>query len=166
MRLHPLPVALLALGLSAPAFAAGKKPKAAPPARAPAVAPAPTPANSPVGVGAANAGSYQLCLLYSGCALYSTSTGFNGMNPANPTQLSVTPALPTTCVDVAALPSGDVAVLTNSSVVRVTPAGAATTLVTRLSQGAGPDFAGGQLVLLDSGNQTVVRVGAPPTSPF
>lgn len=131
--------------------------------------PNPTGANAElagIAVGAVNAGSYSLWLLYGGCALYSTSTSFNGTNPANPTQLTVTPALPTTCVDVAALPSGDVAVLTNTSVVRVTAAGAATTLVNGLNQPAGLDFAGGQLFVLDTGSSSILRVGAPAASPF
>ena len=117
-------------------------------------------------LGAVNAGSYTLWMLYGGCALYSTSTSFNGTNPANPTPLTVTPALPGTCVDVAALPSGDVAVLTTNSVVRVTSAGAATTLVNGLNQPAGLDFAGGQLFVLDTGSQSILRVGAPAASPF
>ncbi|MDP1827736.1 MAG: hypothetical protein Q8L48_30970 [Archangium sp.] len=117
-------------------------------------------------LGAQNAGSFTLWLLYGGCALYSTSTSFNGTNPANPALLTVTPALPTTCVDVAALPSGDVAVLTSTSVVRVTAAGASSPMVTGLNQPAGLDFAGGQLFVLDTGSQSILRVSAPATAPF
>jgi hypothetical protein len=117
-------------------------------------------------VGALNAGSYSLWLLYGGCALYSTSTSFNGTNPANPTLLTVTPALPNACVDVAALPSGDVAVLTNTSVIRVSAAGAASVVVNGLNQPAGLDFSGGSLFVLDTGSQSILRVGAPAASPF
>lgn len=117
-------------------------------------------------IGALNAGSYSLWLLYGGCALYSTSTSFNGTNPANPTQLTVTPALPSTCVDIAALPSGDVAVLTPNSLFRVTAAGASTQVLTGLSQGSGLDFAGGNIFVLDSGSQTILRVTAPAGSAF
>lgn len=117
-------------------------------------------------VGAANGASYSLWLLYGGCALYFTSTDFGTTAPANPTLLTVTPALPNTCVDVAALTSGDLAVLTNNSVVRVTPTGLATTIVTGISQGAGLDFAAGQLFVLDSGSRSILRVSAPAGSPF
>jgi hypothetical protein len=131
--------------------------------------PAPTGNNSELAgtaVGALNAGSFTLWLLYGGCALYSTSTSFNGTTPPNPTLLTVTPALPNTCVDVAALPSGDVAVLTTTSVVRVTAAGAASSIVTGLNQPAGLDSSGGQLFVLDTGSQSLLRVTAPATAPF
>lgn len=131
--------------------------------------PAPTGTNTElagIALGTPTSGTFPLYLLYAGCALYSTSTSFNATTPSNPTLLTVTPALPNTCVDIAGLPSGDVAVLTGNSVVRVTAAGAASTIVTGLSQPAGLDFSGGQLFILDNGSQAVLRIGAPTTAPF
>lgn len=131
--------------------------------------PAPTGNNTElagIALGTPTSGSFPLYLLYAGCALYSTSTSFNAMQPTAPTLMTVTPALPNTCVDVAGLPSGDVAVLTPNSVVRVTAAGAATTIVTGLSQGAGLDFSGGDLFVLDNGSQAVLRISAPSGAAF
>jgi hypothetical protein len=131
--------------------------------------PAPTAANAElvgIALGTPTSGNFPLYLLYGGCGLYSTSTSFNATNPANPTLMTVTPVLPNACVDIAGLPSGDVAVLTNGSVIRVTAAGAATTIVTGLSQAAGLDFSGGQLFVLDNGSQSVLRIGAPTATPF
>lgn len=132
--------------------------------------PAPTGGNNVdlagIALGPPTAGTFPLYLLYGGCALYSTTTAFGGTNPANPTALTVTPSLGNTCVDVAGLPSGDVAVLTNTAVVRVTPAGAASTIVSGLNQPTGLDFADGTLFVLDTGSQSVLRVSAPTSSPF
>ncbi|MFZ5441530.1 MAG: hypothetical protein ACOZQL_16100 [Myxococcota bacterium] len=119
-----------------------------------------------IALGAPTAGAFPLYLLYGGCALYATTTSFNGTQPPNPTALTVTPSPGNTCVDVAGLPSGDVAVLTPTSLLRVTSAGAATTILTGLNQAAGLDFAGGELFVLDQGSQAILRLRAPTATPF
>jgi hypothetical protein len=133
--------------------------------------PAPTGTLAGIAVGAKDgAGNYTLWLLYSGCALYTTTTKFDATNPTQPAAaLPVTPGLGGgTCTDIAALPSGDVAVLDSAGqkLVRVTPVGAASTLITNLRQPDGLDFSGGFLYVLDTGTQTVLQVTAPAGTPF
>ncbi len=123
----------------------------------------------------ATAGTSALWLLSATCGVSSTtSTLTAGSTPAAPTALTVTPALPGTCVDIAALPSGDVAVLTGTSVVRITPAGAATTIVSGLTNPYALDFAagaGGGLFVLstdaaNNGNQLLLQVTPPNGTTF
>jgi hypothetical protein len=123
----------------------------------------------------ATAGTYALWLVSATCGVSSTTTTLAvGSTPAAPTALTVTPALPGTCVDIAALPSGDVAVLTSTSVVRVTAAGAATTIVSGLTGAYALDYAagtGGGLFVLstdasNNANQLLLQVTPPNGTNF
>jgi hypothetical protein len=123
----------------------------------------------------ATAGTFNLWLLSATCAISSTSTTLAvGSAPAAPAALTVTPALTTGCLDIAALPSGDLAVLTSNSVVRITPAGAATTIVSNLTNPYALDFAagsGGGLFVLstdasNTNNQLLLQVTPPAGTMF
>lgn len=127
------------------------------------VVPAPAPGGTntelaAVAVGAVDgSGNYTLWLLYGGCALYSTTTKFDGTQPATPTAVTVTGsgfANGDTCPDLGALPSGDLVVLnaTQRSLVRVSAAGAASPIVTGMSQPTGLDVGSdGNVYVLDRG---------------
>jgi hypothetical protein len=131
--------------------------------------PAPAGGNTSVtgiAVGAASGASYTFWMLYNGCGLYKTASSFDGSAPATPTAVTVSPSLGNTCGDIAALPSGDVAIISGSSVVRVTPAGASSPIVSNLGNPTGLDFAGGALYVLDTGTQAVIKVTATGTSAF
>jgi hypothetical protein len=121
-----------------------------------------------VAVGAVDTGgNYTLWLLYGGCALYTTSTKFDGTQPATPTAVTLTGtgfSNGDTCADLGALPSGDVVVLNTAqrTLVRVSTAGAGAAIVTGMAQPTGLDVGSdGNVYVLDRGlvgNGTILKV--------
>jgi hypothetical protein len=114
-----------------------------------------------VAVGAVTAGTYTVWMVYANCAVYTFTTDFTATAPSAPAQVTLAPALPNgaTCQDIAALPSGGVALLVNGTTVdKVTPAGAVSSIITGLNQATGLDFAGSDLYVLDPGIPVALRV--------
>jgi hypothetical protein len=113
-----------------------------------------------IAVGAKDAGgSYTVWMLYANCQVFTFTTKFDTTAPSAPTAVTLAPALTgNTCQDIAALPSGDVAVLSSGSTVsRVTGAGVTSSILTGLNQATGLDFAG-DLFVLDPGVPVALRI--------
>ncbi len=120
-----------------------------------------------VDVGAFNTGTseYTVWFLAADCTLYQTPALFDGSTPAAPTVVTVTGIWTggshgTACNDLVALPSGDVAILDSDvgAVVRVTPAGASSFIMTDVPTPTGLDFLSDQLFVLDSSFRTLFTV--------
>jgi DNA-binding beta-propeller fold protein YncE len=105
-----------------------------------------------------------LWILEQGCVVKQTSLTYDAVTPSVTAAAvaTVTPAtaLSGTCLDIVALPSGDVAIADNGagSVVRMTPAGDLTDIATGLPDVVGLDFSGGALFVLDARLQTLFKI--------
>ncbi len=127
-----------------------------------------------VAVGAKDAsGFYSIYLVYSGCGIYRSPASFDGSQPAVPVAVPVAGGFTagSTCADVAALPSGDLAVLdTNQrSVIRVnTTANTGAAIATGFSSPTGLDYAAGSVYVLDRNlsNGAIVRISPPTGTTF
>jgi hypothetical protein len=110
-------------------------------------------------------GTYTLWLMATDCTLWTTTSDFlTTTAPAAPTQVTVTGAwTPSgTCADIAALPSGAIAVadVNAGQVSRVAADGASTLLLDGIANPSGLDFAVDTLYVLDPSDQVLLTLSA------